>query len=179
MEEFDDDEGDNVDDNGNQDLEERDGNGSEIPFPNTNVSSKTLSAQVNQPVITGLQRCTVINKTDESVDTFCDIDLKQRVKPVSSQSTLHNSSCDANFSLGTRAQQQAGSDRNSQDTSSGKYLEESGEKKDQEKEFFDCDRVGHCEVELDDEEEDDDDCERGLVIASEPELDYTDMEAVD
>ncbi|KAK3743553.1 hypothetical protein RRG08_027420 [Elysia crispata] len=154
VEEFDDDEGDNVDDNGNQDLEERDGNGSEIPFPNTNVSSKTLSAQVNQPVITGLQRCTVINKTDESVDTFCDIDLKQRVKPVSSQSTLHNSSCDANFSLGTRAQQQAGSDRNSQDTSSGKYLEKSGEKKDQEKEFFDCDRI-------------------------EPELDYTDMEAVD
>lgn len=60
--------------------------------------------------------------------------------------------------------------------------EDVGEKRDKEKEFDDCDRgrIGHHEVELYDEDDDDtDDYERNLVIASEPDLGYTDMEAVD
>ncbi|GFO28835.1 ubiquitin carboxyl-terminal hydrolase 19, partial [Plakobranchus ocellatus] len=76
--------------------------------------------------------------------------------------------------------------------SSQEPMEEVGEKKDEEKEYFDCDKElceerdldSTLDVDKDLAEDDDDDevdegGERALVIATDVELDYTDMEAVD
>ncbi|GFS20380.1 ubiquitin carboxyl-terminal hydrolase 19 [Elysia marginata] len=126
-----------------------------------------------------------------------DIDLKQVVDPatsaLSSSPSYNPPPQDINLSHRTSAQQQGrqlGSTVSSATAATAAErtdLEDSGEKKDEEKQFYDCDRPtggpGCFGVGLEDGIEDDDgdeeDYERNLVIATEPELDYTDMEAVD
>ncbi|RUS75669.1 hypothetical protein EGW08_016563 [Elysia chlorotica] len=170
------DRGDNGEDFDGDDDETKDDKVSEIQFTNPKMSSETSNAQARDSLATSAQRYSGGGNSDESSGTAFDIDLKQKGKSVSLQADPQNASCDISFSPLTQPQQQQQQQQTDTDNHCENYLQETGEKKDREKEFFDCDRLGHPEVELDD---DDDDRERGLVIASVPELDYTDMEAVD
>ena len=159
------------------------GNQRQISSPYT-----TSNAYFNHSSKTSLQRHLGTDGSDEPLSSHFDIDLKQRVEPAPFTMASQSAACDVNLSLRGPSQQSQSSSRSvcpgggSHHGTMGDHdMEDAGEKRDEEKEFVDCDRVGEFEVELEDDDEDGDqeDCERSLVIATEPDLGYTDMEAVD